>query len=80
MFLWSKWDVLWESHDLNESKRERERERERERGGGGGAWHSICQQPTTKKVVGTYIKFKGLETGELKSWEGKNIDLLIPVS
>jgi hypothetical protein len=53
MFLWSKWDVLWESHDLNESKRgERERERERERGGGGGAWHSICQQPTTKKVVG----------------------------
>jgi hypothetical protein len=37
--------------------------------------------PTThNKKGGGYIKFKGLETGELKSWEGKNIDLLIPVS
>jgi hypothetical protein len=78
MFLWSKWDVLWESHDLNESKREREREREREGGGGGGMAFNL---PTThNKKGGGYIKFKGLETGELKSWEGKNIDLLIPVS
>jgi hypothetical protein len=30
MFVWSKWDVLWESHDLNESERgEREREKKK---------------------------------------------------
>jgi hypothetical protein len=54
MFVWSKWDVLWESHDLNESERgERERERERERE------KTALNLPTThNKKGGGYIKFK----------------------
>jgi hypothetical protein len=51
MFVWSKWDVLWESHDLNESERgEREREKKKK---------TALNLPTThNKKGGGYIKFK----------------------
>jgi hypothetical protein len=55
MFVWSKWDVLWESHDLNESERgERERyiyiyKKKK----------TSLNLPTThNKKGGGYIKFK----------------------